>query len=224
MSIIVYTTIFGESDSLKPAPVGADHCVCFTDGEHEDPKGWDLQPIPQAYVAHFPDPRRRAWHIRAWPVHLFSHWDRLVWIDASFTLTDLPLVLAHTGSADIAALRHHNRTSCYAEGKEIIRIGQAHEADVVHQLDTYAKAGFHPQHLSTSCILVRTQTAAVEAFNKTWLQEFTIHRGDNTQLSIDYAAWKNGLEIKALQGSYRGTPYGVYDKTDHKQRRKPYAK
>lgn len=216
--IIVYTTIFGGSDSLKPAPKQPGViCCCFTDEPVEDQKGWDIFQCPRPE-----NPRREAWRMRCVPHRLFDDYDRVIWIDASFTLTDLPRLLLDAGEAEIAALRHHRRKTVYEEGAEIIRIGQASAAGVNRQLNYYHERGFNLPHLSTSCILVRSNTVAVNQFNDRWAREIEGYSGDNTQLSLDYAAWVNGLEIKALQGSYRGTPYGIYDKVDHKQRRRPY--
>lgn len=219
MSVVVYTTIFGGSDSLKPAPVGADRCVCFVDQPAlcHDAQGWDLV----TRVAGV-NPRRDAWRMRALAHDLFRSYDKSVWIDASFTLTNLPLLLAHADGAAIAALRHHRRSSCYAEAREVARVGQATDADVAGQMDVYRKAGFQPNGLSISCIVVRTNSDAVRAFNETWHAETSAHRGDNTQLSLDYSAWKHGLSIRALRGTRHNNPYATHDHEDHKRRRQPY--
>lgn len=217
---IVYTTIFDGSDSLKPAPAGADRCVCFVDDKQAfpDAKGWNFS----RWGADFQAPRREAWHVRCVPHLLFPEAERTVWIDASFTLTDLPRLLADAGDAPIAALRHHTRRNCYQEGREIIEVGQAKRADVRRQLDGYRAEGFAPQHLSISCVLVRDNSPAVRKFNETWDDEIRKHRGDNTQLSLDYAAWKHGLTIAPLQGVRKQNPYAVHNHRDHKRRRRSY--
>jgi len=221
MKTIVYTTILGGSDSLKQAPEGADECICVVDREHEDPKGWEL-------VMHrtpvLPDPRREAWRIRCQPDWLFQGYDRVVWIDASFTLTNLESLLFDADPYPISALRHHKRSSIYEEGQEIIKVGQANKADVAQQLALYHAADFNPGHLSISCIIVRSHSEKVRAFNETWNREIQSNRGDNTQLSLDYSAWVNGLTIHALKGSRHDNPYATHDAADHKQRRKPYDK
>lgn len=216
--VVVYTTIFGESDSLKPAPSGADACICFTDQHHEsiDPQGWRLVPWVAA------DPRREAWRLRCVPHQLFGEYSRVIWIDASFTLIDLPRLLADAGKAPIAGLRHHERRSYIAEARRLVRIGQANETDVNRQLEVYRRAGFEGSHLSISCLLVRRRTDAVREFNETWLRQIQGYLGDNTQVSLDYSAWANGLEITALQGDRHFNPYARHDHLDHRRRRKPY--
>lgn len=219
MKTIVYTTIFGESDSLKPAPQGVE-AVCFVDdpSAYPDALGWDLRQAPAR------DPRREAWRLRCIPHLLFQAYERVIWIDASFTLTDVDRLLRDTGKAEIAALRHHRRSDCYAEGQEIAKVGQADARDVNRQLEAYNREHFRPSHLSISCVIVRSRSLAVQHFNETWNAEIQRHPGDNTQLSLDYAAWRHGLTIAPLTGSRHENPYATHDHSDHKKRRKPYAR
>lgn len=216
---IVFTTILGGSDSLKPAPAGADRCVCFVDAvsSYSDAKGWELRE-----TAIDGDPRRQAWQMRCVPHRLFDDYDRVVWVDASFTLTNLPRLLRDAGDAPVAALRHHARTSAYVEAQTLVRIGQARPQDIRVQADAYQRQGFISTHLSISCILVRDHSQTAQHFNETWATEIDTHRGDNTQLSLDYSAWKHGTEIRALKGTRHDNPYSTHDHADHKRRRKPY--
>lgn len=218
MSVIVYTTILGGSDSLKPAPQGV-AAVCFVErpSDYPDPRGWTLVECPVTG-----DPRRQAWQMRCHPNELFDDYDHVIWIDASFTLTRVDRLLADTGKAEIAALRHHQRASCYEEARQIVKIGQGDADAVKRQMEVYQVGGFRPDALSISCILVRTHSAAVQRFNETWAAEIDYNSGDNTQLSLDFSAWRHGLAIKALRGTRHANPYAVHDHADHKRRRQPY--
>lgn len=221
---VVFTAILGGCDSLKPAPKGADRAVVFTDdtAHVQYPNGWEVHFWPEQYWQEA-DPRREAWRLRCLPHTLFSQFTRVIWIDASFTLTDLPLLLREAGSHELAALRHHKRNSCYQEAHEIIRIGQAPKVDVNAQMQDYRRAGFSPQSLTISCVIVRANSAKVQAFNVAWDEEIRKHRGDNTQLSFDYCAWKTGLRVYHLTGVRKDNPYAAHDHADHKKRRKAYA-
>ena len=222
MSVIVFTAILGTSDSLKPAPKGADRCVCFVDDpdDYSDPKGWELRGHIYGVSA---DPRREAWHVRAIPHAFFSEYDRIVWIDASFTLTDLPRLIRDAGNAPVAAIRHHRRNSCYTEAREIVKIGQAPAAPVERQMAAYRAVKFDPKHLSISCVIVRDRSEQANRFNATWDEQIQRHPGDNTQLSLDYSAWANGFAIAPLRGERHHNPYAEHDHADHKRRRKPYV-
>lgn len=216
---VVYTTILGGSDSLKPAPKGADRCVCFTDDVslRSDPKGWEFTEwaVPGS-------PRREAWYIRCVPHMLFGGYDRVVWIDASFTLLDLPRLLRDAGSAPVSALRHHRRASPYTEAAELVKVGQSTQASIDRQLADYRRSGFNPSHLSISCVIVRDRSVKAESFNLTWSAEIDKYPGDNTQVSLDYSAWINGFEIAPLKGTRHENPYSTHDAKDHKRRRRPY--
>ncbi len=221
MRVIVFTAILGTSDSLKPAPSGVDRAVCFVDdvAAHPDDRGWEL--VGWTYEG---DPRREAWRLRCLPHLLFEEeYDRVIWIDASFTLTDVPRLLRDAGDAPIAALPHLARRTCYQEAKEIIRIGQADAASVQRQMQQYRADGYAPASLSISCIIVRSNARAVRAFNEEWAAQIAAHPGDNTQLSLDYSAWKHGMAIAPLRGGRKDTPYAVHDHADHKRRRRPYT-
>lgn len=217
---IVFTAILGSSDSLKPAPVGADRCVCFVDdlSRYPDTNGWELRERPLAGA----EPRRMAWHLRCVPHLLFEDYTRVVWIDASFTLTDLPRLLRDAWDAPVSALRHHTRASCYEEGQQLVKVGQARAQDVQPQLDAYRCVGYQPSFLSISCIIVRDRSETARKFNDTWASEIDTHLGDNTQLSLDYSAWLHGTEIRALTGTRHQNPYSTHDHLDHKRRRLPY--
>ncbi len=217
--VIVYTAILGGSDSLKPAPTGADRCVCYVDEpwDYDDSKGWELR----RWLIES-NSRREAWHVRCLPPFTFTPYDTVVWVDASFTVTDLPRLLRDSAGHDLSGLRHHKRHSCYDEGKELVKIGQASPNEYRAQMTQYADEGFQPQELTISCVLVRQNNPRVTAFNELWDSEIRKHPGDNTQLSLDYCAWKTGVGVHHLQGVRKDNPYAVHDHADHKRRRKPY--
>ncbi len=223
---IVYTAILGDCDSLKPAPADV-RSVCFVNegAAHSDPKGWELVPVTQELISALGGNRRAAWRIRCEPhkVSQLGDYERVIWIDASFALLDLPRLLKDAGTAPIAALRHHERDSCYLEGARLVRIKQSDEAQMARQLIAYKQARFRPKHLSISCVIVRDHSEQVRAFNETWAAQIATYPADNTQVSLDYSAWKNGLTIKALAGTRHDNPYASHDHADHKRRRKPYG-
>lgn len=217
--IVVYTTIFGWSDNLKAAPTGASRAVCFVDDPARyagQDRGWELIQHPA------PNARREAWHLRCIPHLLFPTARKTIWIDASFTITDLDRIVMDSGGHEFCALRHHGRDSCYAEGRKIIDIRQAEAEDVNRQLDGYKAEGFDPSTLTISCLLVRENTPRVTQFNERWDAEIKQHRGDNTQLSLDYSAWRVGLPIHYLHGVYKNNDYAHHNHKDHKELRKPY--
>lgn len=215
--IVVYTAIFGGSDSLKRAPAGADRCVCFTDDASLSGNGWEI-------MRHeLPDPSRSrsaARLLKMSPHALFPEAAGSVWVDGSIEITDLPALLQDAAHAFIACLPHPDRASCYDEGREVIRLERAHPSKVGEALDFYRRNGFAPTRLSTTGLFFRRHVGRVVRFNTMWrahLDRF----GTNDQVHVDFAAWKCGIEITYLRGHYRDNPYAVYDRADHHKRRKP---
>lgn len=240
LMVIVYTAILGGCDSLKPAPKGADVCLCFSDNPDHlaGPNGWTVKKWTAEDWWEL-DPRREAWRLRSVPHQLFDGtfdpehlvnkpfvipggYSTSVWVDASFALSNLPKLLLDSSGHDLSALKHHKRSTCYAEAEEVVKVGQAEPFEVATQMAGYRCEGFNPSALSISCIIVRRNTPKVTAFNELWDAEIKKNPGDNTQLSIDYCAWKTGVGVHHLQGVRKDNPYAVHDHEDHKKRRKPY--
>lgn len=218
MTTILYTAILRGSDSLKPAPPGVE-AVCFVDYPNPigDARGWFI--IPHEYEG---DARREAWRLRCQSHLRFGTYDRAVWIDASFRYVDFARLLEDAGDGELVGMRHPHRTSIYDEGPALVAENRGGAAGVQRQLDAYRAEGFAPQNLTTAGILVRRPTPRVIDFNERWLLEIERWPDDNTQLSLDYCAWKAGLDMQYLEGSYIANPYITYDHEDHKLRWRPY--
>lgn len=213
--IVLYSAVFGGSDSIKPAPAGPDRCVLFTDAPFADPNGWEL------VVRVVGDRARRAARVlKMTPHELFPEASASVWVDGSIAISDWPLLMQDTAEAQIACFAHPDRATCYEEGLTVIRMKIAHAAKVQSALETYRREGFSPTSLSTTGLLFRRHGYDVARFNGLWRDHLDRY-GTNDQVHVDYCAWKAGVSIKHLSGHYRDNPYAVYDKADHHTRRKP---
>jgi hypothetical protein len=219
MMIVVYTAIFGGSDSLKRAPTGADRCMCFTDADDlPRDRGWEIVRMDAG------ERSRRAARVLKMNAHgEFPNASAWLWVDGSIQINDWPALLADIGEADIACLAHPDRSNCYDEGRTVVRLQIAHQAKVLAALEIYKRDGFAPTKLSTTGLLFRRNTPAVRAFNQLWRDHLDAY-GTNDQVHVDYCAWKTGVPIAYLRGHYRDNPYGLYDKVDHHRRRKPQFK
>jgi hypothetical protein len=214
---VVYTALLGESDTLKPAPSGADRCVCVTDHPRREvaARGWVTEP----WSVTAQGPRRDAWMIRCRPDAIAPGADVTVWIDASFTVLDLPALLRDAGDAALTGMRHPERSSCYEEGEALLALGAVEAVALADQLDGYRREGFAPSSLTTAGILARRWTPAVQAFNALWESEIHRQAGDLPQVTLDYCAWKVGLPIQYLSGTYLSNPYVRYAHKDHRRRK-----
>lgn len=214
--IVVYTAIFGGSDSLKIAPE-ADRCVCYTDGNLAG-GGWEIVRVPVPVK-----PRSAARTLKMTPHEIYPEADGWLWVDGSIEIRDFEALMAAVGDAEIACLPHPDRSTCYAEGETVIRLKIAADRgkeQVREALAKYRAEGFSPKSLSTTGLFYRRNTPRVVKFNRLWHEELNAY-GTNDQVHVDYCAWKVGVEIKHLSGHYRANKYAVYDRVDHHRRRSP---
>lgn len=212
--MIVYTAIFGASDSLKRPPAGA-QCVCFTDSADLGGQGWEI-----VKWAREPHARRTARLLKMTPDALFPEAADSIWVDGSIEIRDLPALLADIGDAEIACFPHHDRASCYAEAKDVVRLRIAGRGKLLAATERYRREGFAPERLSTTGLFYRRHTPNVRAFNRLW-REHLVEYGTNDQVHVDYCAWRCGVPITYLRGSYLDNPYAHYDQADHHHRRRP---
>lgn len=216
--IVLYTTIFADSDVLKPRPAGADLAVCYVDRPVAASLGWTIVELPPPA-----DPRRTAWRMRALSHLTFPDATVVIWADASFAICNLPRLVEDAGVTSLAGLRHPERSSCYEEGAELVALGQSDRRAVEAQLASYRAAHFAPHALTAANILVRRHTPAVVAFNEYWASELQRWPDDNAQLSLDFSAWRADLAVQYLDGTYTANPYMHFDMGDHHARRRPYV-
>jgi len=214
--IVVYTAVFGGSDSLKKAPP-ADRSVCYTDDRKLAGNGWEI------VRREAQKPRRAARIVKMTPDQLFPEAAASIWVDGSIEIRDWPALLRDIGDAEIACLAHPDRSNCYDEGETVIRLKIAHalgKSQIRAALAKYRAEGFAPTALSTTGLFYRRHTPKVAAFNRRWSGELDRY-GTNDQVHVDYCAWKSGIFVRYLRGHYRDNPYAVYDRVDHHRRRKP---
>ncbi|MGH6742365.1 MAG: glycosyltransferase domain-containing protein, partial [Bradyrhizobium sp.] len=212
---VVYTAIFGGSDGLKRAPAGPDRCVCFADDEKLTGPGWEIVVWPKAER-----PRRAARLTKMTPHKLFPQAEASVWVDGSIEIYRWDALMTDCADAEIACLAHPDRTNCYDEARTVVRLERAHPSKVDEAIAIYRADGFAPAALSTTGLLYRKHTPAVQAFNELW-RDHLDRFGINDQVHADYCAWKVGAKVKHLRGHYRDNPYTFYDRVDHHARRQP---
>ena len=106
---------------------------------------------------------------------------------------------------------HRDRKRISDEAEVIIRLKKAREVDIRRQLAKYQAAGFDisgkPQRsITNGGALLRRKRAQVEEFERLWWQEISTE-SLRDQMSIDYAAWRAGLQIGRFPGNPSRNPY-----------------
>lgn len=226
--IVAYSAIFGDSDSIKPAPP-ADRCVLFTDRVVTEAHGWTVVDYRDTgFRTEDKDgnkirPRVMARTLKLSPMDLFPTADASVWVDGSIAITDWPRLVSECATWEAASFRHPDRDTCYAEAATVIRLQIAHPTKINAAVEYYKAAGFDPSTLSTTGLFYREHNRRVREFCAHW-KEHLRRYGTNDQVHVDFCAWLATINIFHLTGHYRDNPYAVYDGTDHRRRRKPQFK
>ena len=193
---VVYTSITGGYDSLKPVPprwsAQADF-VAYVDRPLAA-NGWNLRPAARAHV----DPCRNAKVHKIVPEDLFATYDYSVWVDGSVGITSatsLPGMLENLlATADFAVFRHRSRGCIYEEAEACIRAAKDDPELIRQQVTRYRAEGYPERNGLCECtVLVRRHTPAVVDFCRRWHGEIAAgSRRD--QLSFNYVARRCGLE------------------------------
>jgi GT2 family glycosyltransferase len=187
MKIAIYTTIFGNYDTLKEFPrqeVGADYYI-VTDNPEIKAEGWTT------VVPDFPrwdlSARMRAKFFKLFPWELpeLRGYQITIYIDASIQVTSANFVatcvknLAH----DFLLFRHPQRRCIYEEGKASKELIKYDNEPIDVQLDFYRT--FHPANagLYAGGVLIRRNTETMRKIMADWWFEI-IKYSYQDQLSL----------------------------------------
>ena len=140
--IVVYTSIFGGYDRLKPQPEipGVDF-VCFTDDPSLEAPPWNV------LVEHprYEHPRMSAKYYKLFPHEVFPKNPLTVWIDGSVTIkrADFPQAfLSHLNESGMALLPHPDRNDIYDEAELSIKMRKYFDQPILEQVAHYRAKGY----------------------------------------------------------------------------------
>lgn len=192
--MIVYSTIFGRTDSLKEPlnPDGAEF-VMFTDNPDLTSVHWDIRVVPK-----LERPKRECRKLKQCPHTVFPGATTL-WVDASYQLVMSPREIASRFPYDFCAFPHPRRTRITEEAPAIIKAAKAKEEAIYRQLADYQSQGWDTEEnrqtiLTAGGFLLRRSTPTVEHFNELWNEEVQKHTLRD-QMSLDFCAHRAGLRI-----------------------------
>ena len=207
-SVVVYTAITGDYDSLKRQPrsatEGADF-VAFLDAPRPSPT-WRVREIHTG----FQDAARNAKIHKILPHRYFPQARYSLWIDGSVTIrfpySVQRLIELYLADCDLAVFRHRTRTCLHQEADVCLRRRLDDPAVVWRQVARYTQEGYPPNAGMAECtVVLRRHTPTIEEFNEAWWEEIsTGSRRD--QLSFPYAAAKAGLKYGTFPGTLLENP------------------
>jgi hypothetical protein len=208
MRVTVFTAVLGQTDPLRACvPVPGVRYVVLTDRPLAVP--------PYETVPYFAsDSRLASRHLKICANHpTLGDADVTLWHDAACQLRCDPLAVAAAalaGGVDVCAFKHPHRSRIEDEAEAVARLGYMPRAVTLAQVAHYRAAGFVDQTAITSTgFCLRRRTPAVEVWQRLWWDE--VERwGWRDQLSVDYALWRSGVQVRYLTGHYRDNPHAKW--------------
>ena len=212
--MIIYTAIIGKPEPLyTPARPGGHRFLCFTDLPISCP-GWEIRRI---CVSKESDPRKEARYLKTHPHALFPDQSETVWIDANMRLdcdpTEIP---RRAGSSSLVGLVHPKNDDLHQEATQINASLKIPMELLDGMIARYQANGFQLPNLVTSTgFLFRRATPGTIRFNELWWNEILVCVRD--QMSVDYCAWKAGIEMCHFDGHFRNNDFFQYFTHEGKQ-------
>lgn len=210
MKLTVLTTVIGRTDRLRtPTSLNPEvEYVCYTDDLTLRVSGWRMVPV---VVDEDPVKVSRRIKILAHE-YVPPYPDVICWMDAAFELAVDPVQIAQRWlwTADIMALAHPDRTNFEDEGAELIRLGRAPAALIEAQIAAYHEAGYSREiqkQITSTGLSLRRNSPRVRYFHRRWWDALEAAGHTRDQMSIDFVAWRTGIDIAYLTGHYRNNPY-----------------
>jgi len=196
MNVVVYTSIFGNYDQLRPARFRNVRHICFTDSA-QGIEGWEEIEVNQKHV----DPKREASMYLALSHLWFPEAQYTIYHGGCGELLRHPdEIVALLGDRDVATFKHPTRDCIYDEAAAVIGYGKANPNVVRAQVAYYRAAGY-PEHIGlvATGLVIRRHTDEIVRFNEIWwalMSRFTAR----DQLSFNFARWKTWILWRMIPG------------------------
>lgn len=184
MKKIIYTAIFGKTDTLKePISVSPGwQYICYTDDPELKSDVWEI------VVVETQNPRKTSRYYKTHPPEA----DLTIWIDATFEIKKHNLDKFALSKTEGIWLNSHPQRQCVYEEASIITEKNLDNIDTVtKQIERYRQEGLPEQFGLWRCgIIVRNgNDPLIKKLNELWWEE--IEGGSwRDQISFAYACWK----------------------------------
>lgn len=203
--MIVYTSIYGGYDPLRPHPhhpdVGA--WLCYTDDPNLSTPGWETVVEP----GRFEHPRNSAKWRKCHPPEA----DRSLWIDGSMNVHNPEFIDVVNGlldTADMAFFPHPDRDNIRAEAQASLDLCPAKYGglDVHGQVDRYERRKGHQKGLWASTTFGRNHTPAVLQMGAAWMAHCDLLTYQD-QLSLPVLLDDYGITVAPIPGHLAANPW-----------------
>jgi|TARA_R110000744_G_scaffold347672_1_gene453217 hypothetical protein len=226
--VVVYTAIFGNYDSLiEPVytPSNVDF-ICFTDNQDLKSDVWQIIYQPTIYST----ANRNAKKFKVLPHRYFTKYEYSIWVDGNMLVQgDVNNIIKTVlSNSNVAFFSHANnvldsRKCAYDEANYILDIGQQNyqrnpsrgilawkdnPETIVAQMNKYKMIGFPTNHELITGMVIARKHNEVDSIKvmEDWWSEIKYH-SKRDQLSFNFCAWKNNLNLNYIPGDSRENIY-----------------
>lgn len=200
--MIIYTTIFGGYDELKPQPMFENvKYVCYSDTSLDDKGVWEVR-VTQEFKQL--SPRMKAKWFKCNSHKLFD--EKSVFMDGSFALTKNAIGLImrfnHYG-----VFKHPQRNCIYPEAQVSIRMQKYFRQPIQEQVDYYRGCGMPKEFGLWACgMLIRDTSKETERINEAWWEQ-NLKWSYQDQLSFPFVLWREKLRVETIEENEYNNPY-----------------
>ncbi|GEM_PF-763212 len=208
--IVVYTAIFGGTDTLKaPSALALEadvDYVCFTNKDIPFSPAWQIRKV--GLIDDNPILTSRYYKMN--PHKLFPHHEQSIWVDATYhPIGSISRFLTENlANDDMACFQHPERNCIYQEADKCIQSELDDVAIIQKQIEKYQAERYPAGNgLFAGAILLRKhhESVVIKAMED-WWREFQ-ENSWRDQVSLTPVLYRNRVKCAVIPGNYRINPY-----------------
>lgn len=209
-SRVVFTALFGSTESLVEQPVAAQsdvRFICFSDNSALSSSTWEIVQVAPLFPA---DPRRSQRDIKIRGHKLLEEFDQWLYIDNTVKLKQTPEAILEEWlvDADWAALSHDANSTLWDEFEANRKLNKDTTERIDEQLNDYI--AFHREvldhHPLWNGIFARRNTAEVAECSRLWF-DHVLRYSARDQLSLLVALESHPIRINRITARVRNSPW-----------------
>ena len=219
--LVVYTAVMGEYDGLfdnfEPEE-GVDY-ICFTNGRMQGIKNWDVKGVPLIDG----DATKTARMYKILAHRFLPEYSRCVWMDGNFEICGSIKELEQQNPGSLVMMKHDLRDCVYDELQACIDLRKDNRDVMQNQVGQYRLENY-PEHnglVMTGCMIRSHNNPHIQKTMEDWWKEVKV-KSCRDQLSFNYAAWKNEIQIDLMFHEIVLSKY--FRKAEHKRKNKLWQK
>lgn len=202
--IAIYTCLTGGYDAFIEPLYTPDNVDFFaiTDAEVPNNSTWKKIDINVALGNLKLSNAEKSRFFKIMPHKVFGEYEYSIYIDANiFLVGDVSDYIGYINSlVPMAAHWHPSRNSVYSEATVCKLLGKGNARKIDEQMLRYRKEGFPDDFGLVECnFMVRKHNdKRVIEIMELWWKEYLNSKSGRDQLSLPYAFWKNGYNLKSM--------------------------